>query len=99
MTITNSLFIIVLAMITLLPAVSCADALDDAYETHLKYARPVTIKRLMDLFDKEWDIFCGGLAVYKKATHIFIDEAGVIYFDYEGKTHIKRGDYTLTLSK
>jgi hypothetical protein len=53
----------------------------------------------MDLFDKEWDIFCGGLAVYKKATHIFIDEAGVIYFEYEGRTYIKKGDYTLSLSK
>ena len=53
----------------------------------------------MDLFDKEWDIHCGGLAVYRKATHVFIDEAGVIYFEYEGQTYIKRGDYTLSLSK
>jgi hypothetical protein len=86
-------------MISLFPTVSCADALDDVYETHLKKARPITMKRLMDLFDKEWDIFCGGLAVYKKATHIFIDEAGVIYFEYEGRTYIKKGDYTLSLSK
>jgi hypothetical protein len=83
----------------LLPIASYADALDDAYETHLKKARPITVKRLIDLFDNEWDIFCGGLAVYKKATHIFIDEAGVIYFEYEGKTYIKKGDYTLSPSK
>ncbi len=86
-------------ILLLIPTLSYSDTLDEQYEAHLLKARPVTIKRLMDLFDKEWDISCGGLNVYKKATHIFIDEAGVIYFDHEGKTYIKRGDFTISQSR
>ena len=89
----------ILILLLLFPSLSYSDTLDEKYEKHLQKARPVTIKRLMDLFDKEWDIHCGGLAVYRKATHVYIDEAGVIYFEYEGQTYIKRGDYTLSLSK
>jgi hypothetical protein len=86
-------------LLLLFPTLSYSGTLDEKYETHLQKARSITIKRLMDLFDKEWDIYCGGLAVYKKATRVFIDEGGVIYFDYEGQTYIKRGDYTLSPSK
>ena len=41
-------------LLLLFPILSYSDSLDEKYEKHLQKARPVTIKRLMDLFDKEW---------------------------------------------